>query len=250
MLGYEPGSFPQTFATWKKLIHPEDLQKSVCILELALSTPDPSWVMEFRMLSAAGEYRWVLGQGKVVEFALDGAPLRASGIHQDITQRKRDQQNLLDEEQKYRDLFDNMGSGVAIYTVVEGGNHFIINDLNNVALKSTGVTLEKALGKDVSQIFPGVESLGLLAAFRRVNKTGIAESLPVSQYQDKTLNLWADTYIYKLPSEKIAVIFNDITEKRLAEEALIKKQLQLEQLINLATDAFFLGDHEGKISMH
>ncbi len=90
MLGYDPDSFPHTFEAWKKLVHPDDLLKSVCIIEYALSSPDPSWAMEFRMLSAAGEYRWILDQGEVVEFALDGSPLRASGIHQDITQRKRD----------------------------------------------------------------------------------------------------------------------------------------------------------------
>jgi len=247
MLGYDPDFFPHTFETWKKLVHPEDLLKSVCILEYALSSSDPNWTMEFRMLSATGEYRWILGQGKVVEFALDGTPLRASGIHQDITQRKRDQQNLRDNEQKYRELFDNMSSCVALYSVVEGKNCFIIDDFNDAALKATGTTLKEILGKDVSQIFPGLMSIGLIDALRRVSKTGIAESLPLSQYQDTTLNLWVDNYVYKLPSGKIAVIFNDLTEKKLAEEAHAKKHLHLEQIITLATDAFFLGDPEGKI---
>ncbi len=40
------------------------------------------------MLSSSGEWRWILDKGKIVEWDVNGEPLRASGIHQDVTALK------------------------------------------------------------------------------------------------------------------------------------------------------------------
>ncbi|MCD6582089.1 MAG: PAS domain S-box protein, partial [Desulfuromusa sp.] len=247
MLGYGSNAFPQSLETWKMLLHPDDLEKSVNAIQSSLSTTNPSWDIEFRMLSAKGGYRWIRGQGKVFEFTQGGAPLRATGTHQDITQQKNDEQDLQNKEQKYRELFNNMKSGVTIYTAIEDGNGFIIEERNAGAEKITGFMNRETLGRRVSEVFPGLEPLGVLDVFRRVYKTGISETIPLMQYQDKVLDLWLEIYVFKSSSGRIIAIYNDFTEQKLTEFNLKNRQVEFAQALDLAADAFCLGDANGII---
>ncbi len=247
MLGYKPDTFPQNLETWKMLLHPEDREKAVNTILSSLSETDPSWNIEFRMLSATGDYRWILGQGKVFEFTQDGMPRRATGIHQDITRQKSDEQNLLNKEQKYRELFNNMSSGVAIFSAIENGDCFVIDDLNSAFLKTIQIELEKVVGLEISEILPQIEVTGVLDVFKRVYKTGISETLLARHYKDENFELWADIYVFSLSSGQIATIYNNFTEQKLAKLDLENRQAEFAQALDLAADAFCLGDANGII---
>lgn len=247
MLGYQTDEFPHTFETWKKLLHPDDLEKSLRKIEATLSGDNPENIMEFRMLTATGDYRWILGHGKIIEYSHDGIPLRVIGIHQDITQQKLIEEELQNKGQKYQELFNNIKCGVTIYTAIEDGSCFVIEERNAGAEKITGVTNGESLGKRVSELFPGLEALGVLDVYRRVYKTGIPESIPLVRYQDEILDLWVEIYIFKILSGQIVAIYNDFTEQKKAEDKEKSRAEQLEQIINLAPDAFLLGDNEGTV---
>ncbi len=48
----------------------------------------------------------------------------------DITDRKKAQMRINDNEEQFRQLFSHMPSGVAVYEAVDGGNDFVIKDFN------------------------------------------------------------------------------------------------------------------------
>ncbi|MCK4502790.1 MAG: PAS domain S-box protein [Desulfuromonadales bacterium] len=247
MLGYQADEFPHTFDTWKKLLHPDDLEKTLNAISEVISDKKTENSMEFRMLSATGEYRWILGYGKVVEHSSDGIPLRIIGIHEDITPRKHYEQDLLSKAREYQELIDNIGSGVAICRAAENGNGFIVDNINAAGLKITQHTLGEVIGKQIAEIFPGLEPIGILDVIKRVYETGTPEFCPTSNYQDENLDLWTTHYVYKLSSGKVVVVFNDITEIKQAQDALQGQLLEFEQIIDLAADAFFLGDPQEAI---
>lgn len=88
MLGYEPDSMPPTLETWEKLIHPEDQPRVRAALDQHLKEGGEEFTSEFRMRSSDGGYRWVLTRGQITERGPQGEPLRMTGTHQDITERK------------------------------------------------------------------------------------------------------------------------------------------------------------------
>ena len=53
----------------------------------------------------------------------------------DITERKRADELLRASEERYRLMFENMSSGVAVYEAVQGGEDFIFKDFNRAAEK-------------------------------------------------------------------------------------------------------------------
>lgn len=88
MLGYDPYEMPASRQTWKDLLHPDDREKTVAYVNEQISKKE-SWSLEFRLRTKEGEYRWIKGRGKVSEWDEQGNPVRRTGTHTDITERKQ-----------------------------------------------------------------------------------------------------------------------------------------------------------------
>jgi len=121
---------------------------------------------------------------------------------------------LRESEERFRELFNHMSSGVAVFRAVDGGRDFIFTDLNRAGERIDKIRREDVIGKSVKDLFPSVEEIGLFDIFRRVWETGIPASLPVSYYRDERLEFWVENYVYKLPSGEIVAIHDDVTEKK------------------------------------
>jgi signal transduction histidine kinase len=87
-LGYTPTDTPDTTATWRSRVHPDDLQPMLDALNAHLSGSVPAYEHEFRLRAADDSYRWVLSRGCVVERDAGGRALRAVGTLVDLTRRQ------------------------------------------------------------------------------------------------------------------------------------------------------------------
>lgn len=87
MLGYEPNELPASRKTWEDLLHPEDRMRAIAYVDEQIRQKQ-SWSMEFRLRTKEGNYKWILGRGKVSEWDKDGNPVRRTGTNKDITERK------------------------------------------------------------------------------------------------------------------------------------------------------------------
>jgi len=89
MLGYRLSELePVGIATWEALTHPEDLPLAKAALERVFARQEEAYEIEFRMRHKDGRWVWVLDRGKVVAWDEQGAPLRMSGTHTDVSKRK------------------------------------------------------------------------------------------------------------------------------------------------------------------
>jgi PAS domain S-box-containing protein len=80
---------PTTIETWQRFVHPDDLARSAEALQRVFSRETVAYECDARMRHKNGEWVWVLDRGIVVEWTPEGEPLRMSGVHIDITARKR-----------------------------------------------------------------------------------------------------------------------------------------------------------------
>jgi PAS domain S-box-containing protein len=111
MLGYEDGEFPADFENWRNHLHPDDVEKSGKIIMESISS-STAFEIEFRFRTKDGDYRWLLGRGKVIESDKDGKPIRAVGTHVDIHERKIIENELLKSEKRLRFITDSISDTV------------------------------------------------------------------------------------------------------------------------------------------
>ncbi len=143
---------------------------------------------------------------------------------------KKTEDVLAVSEARFRELFNNMSSGVVVLQAIDDGKDFIVVDINRAVEKIENVRKSNILGLSVNFSFPSVERYGLSDVYRRVWQTGMPERYPVAIYRDKELKVWKDNYIFKLPSGEIIDVYDDITERRRAEDRLLEYQEQLRSL--------------------
>jgi|GEM_PF-2265501 len=168
-------------------------------------------------------------------------------IYRDVTEYKRHQEQLALSEVRFRELFDNMSSGVAVYEAAEGGEDFVFVDFNRAAERIEGVRKTDLIGKSLIEEFPNAKDFGLYDMLRRVWKTGNPEFLPAKLYKDKKREGWRENYVFKLPSGEIVAVSDNVTERKLTEEALRESERRYRMLFEQMGDALFLETAEGRI---
>jgi PAS domain S-box-containing protein len=154
--------------------------------------------------------------GLDISFALDSIAAQA--------EREQAEEALRESEGRFREIFENMSSGVVVYEVVNGGEDFKINHFNRAAEKIEGISRESVIGQTVCEAFPGVKALGLFEVFQRVWQTGNPEHFPLGFYQDDRIAGWRENYVARLPSCEVVAVYDDVTARKQAEEQ-IRSQL-------------------------
>lgn len=94
MLGYSPGDVSADYETWASLLHRKDVPAVSEALGKHLRRETPFYEAEFRMRTKGGDWVWVLARGQVVERDGEGAPIRVTGTHTDITARREAEDRL------------------------------------------------------------------------------------------------------------------------------------------------------------
>jgi len=190
--------------------------------------------------------------GTVLPVEVSGAFFVSNGqrmslaIVRDISEYKKAEKALRESEARFRELFNNMPIGVAIYTAVDKGTDFVFKDYNPAGTSIDHIKREAAIGRRVTEVCPGITEFGLLDVLRRVWKTGEQEHLPVSIYKDKKIERWRENSVYKLPSGEIVAVYTDETERMEAEEAMRESEQKYRLLFETAKDAIFMSDENGK----
>jgi CheY-like chemotaxis protein len=151
---------------------------------------------------------------------LGPAARRALEERRTLVERTQAQRELSVSEERYHQLFEAMSSGVAIYRPDPVGESFTIQSVNRAVERIEGVARPDLLGRDVQAVFPGIESIGLLAALRRVARSGEPEQLPPTLYQDGRIRGWRQNYVYRLGTGDVVAVYEDVSE-RMEREAQI-----------------------------
>ena len=108
-------------------------------------TGGPPWDMELPFTTATGRHIWVRAQGEA-EFE-SGLAVRLVGAVQDITERKRLEQHIIDNERFLRQVTDGLPQRIA-YIDREGRYRFV----NDAHVRSLGKPRDQILGRTRAEV--------------------------------------------------------------------------------------------------
>ena len=228
-------------------IHSEDLPKCKEMIEESICSV-AACNMEYRVIWPDGAIRWLRSQGSAL-CNPEGRATNLIGLIMDITESKQKEEEIKASEVKFRELFNNMSSGVAVYQANEDGNDFVFKEFNRAGERIEKIKRGDLIGKSVLEIFPGVRDFGLFDVFERVWNTGIPEQYPVSFYKDQRIAGWRENYVYRLPSGEVVAVYDDITESKQTEEALRKSEERYRTLFETTGTATFVVEEDTTFSM-
>ncbi|MGE0080992.1 MAG: EAL domain-containing protein [Thiohalomonadaceae bacterium] len=155
------------------------------------------------------------------------------------SRRRQVEASLRDTERRYRQLFEQTSSGVAVYEPRNGGEDFVIKDINPTVERVEHVRREDVIGKSILDVFPGVRDFGLFDVMQRVFRTGQGEHHPPTYYEDAERKGWRDNEVYRLPSGEVVCVYDDVTEKVESERALRENERRLALAIEGSSDGFW-----------
>jgi len=106
LLGYAPEEMPKTHKQWERFVHPEDLTPALRKIRDYVDGRLSVFEVQFWAKAKSGQWRWMLGRGKVVRWGAGGEPTHMVGVNIDITDRMQAQEALLEERETLRRLLE------------------------------------------------------------------------------------------------------------------------------------------------
>lgn len=208
IISYAPEQIMNDGNYYYDLIHQEDqelVQKNL----LKLNRQNPSFSIDYRLLSADGQIKWVHDQGRGI-FNLSGEIMYVDGAIFEITERKKNEENLVKSHRKIVNILESISDG--FFVLDQSGNFIYINARAEEIFK---VDRETLIGKNIWQEFPDLrETIGPQC------HQAIAENTKVHfEIFEPLLGIWLDIRANPHPVG-LSVYFQDITERKKTEAML------------------------------
>lgn len=97
IFGYRHTEISNEISWWHENIHPEDEERVVTKIHRYIEAGLKTWKDEYRFRCSTGKYKYVFDRGFIL-FGNDNKPIRLIGAMQDLTDRRKLEQQLTDEK--------------------------------------------------------------------------------------------------------------------------------------------------------
>jgi diguanylate cyclase (GGDEF)-like protein/PAS domain S-box-containing protein len=192
--------------------------------------------------------------GAIIDVEIIGHDLHWHGIEaelvaaRDVTERRRVQDAMIESEGRYRSLFENMLEGFAYCEVLFDDcgrpKDFVYLAVNSTFEKLTG--LENVVGKRFSEVIPGGKDSHpeLIERYGRVVVTCEPERF---ETEIRALGSWFSVSAYSAGKGCFVAVFDNITERKQTEKALLFKNALLEAQAETTIDGILVVDESDHI---
>jgi len=169
MLGYSVAELmPTSIGTWYQLGHPQDLERAHALLLANFCNELDYYDVEIRLRHKAGHWIWVHSRGRVASRDGSDRPLKMYGTHTDITERKRAEAGLQQNEARLRALFELSPVGITLQDVETRK----VLDANPAMLQMLGHSHEEHLQYDGGALTPPEQQEDSLRELRKLLESG------------------------------------------------------------------------------
>ncbi len=238
--GFAPGEFGGTFAEFAARVHPDDLPGLNVEVELCIANRGP-FACDFRVRWPDGSVHWVQAAGEFI-FDGDGQALRMHGVVADITERMQAVDQLLESEDRYRDLVEHSHDLICTHDL-DGR----ILSANAASATMLGYSVPELVTMNLRDIFdPSAPPDALQEYFAVLRRDGGATGVMAIRTRSGDRRVWAYQNTVRAQGHRGPIVrgmAHDITDRKRAERNLRRLSLAVEQ----SPAATIITDIDGRI---
>jgi PAS domain S-box-containing protein len=228
MYGLPPGGFPGTQAAWENLIHADDRDGAAQLVKQALSMGEPV-KGEWRVVWPDGTVHWLAGRWQAFHDE-SGTPLRVIGVNIDITDRKRAEESLRQNYDELRAIYDEIVDGIIVVDLATTQ----LRRANAAYCRMLGYSKDEAYELTPVRVHPPNVLPRVWEHIEAVKRGTVAriEDLPFLR-KDGSI-IYADVVSSQIcynQSPSWISFFHEVTDRKLAEEALQRQHRTLQHLL-------------------
>ena len=240
LYGIDPELFEGAYEAWKKGVHPEDIERAVQEVELAVKG-EKEFDTEFRIVRPDGDIRHIKGNAVVVRDK-QAIAVRMVGINYDITDRKRADEEVKAAHARILALMNSVQAGIILVRCSDR----VIVEANPAASRMAGVGTKEMIGEVCNKYLCPAET-GRCPVLDRGQHVDNSErsisrsdgsSIPVLKTVTRLL---LDGQEYLLES------FVDISTVKEAEKRLEERENNFRAFFESMTDILVVGGSDGRI---
>jgi PAS domain S-box-containing protein len=224
---------------WSALVYKDDRELMSSTFNNFLNSKGREFKFEHRIYRKDGSIGWVVDHGLLFDAEKD-KPLKLIGTTADITERKEAEIELQKSEEKFRNVFEGSGIGMAILSL--DGQFTKVNKVFCEMLGYSEAEILQTNFRDVTHPGDIEKSIGLVKDL--LTSGGFESSLIEKRYITKRGEIiWALTTVSLMSDFENKPLYfivqvQDITKRKRNEEQVIKYAEELKNL-NAAKDKFF-----------
>ncbi len=246
IFGYEPGEVELSDEFFYNAVHPDDREGLATLIREAIAE-GKSFDTEHRIILPDGSERTVQAMAELVLDKNTGKPIKLLGSVQDITGRKRAEEEIQRQQTELRVLFDLMP---AMIWFKDTENNIL--RVNQRVAEAAGLTVREIEGRSALEIYPEqaakfyVDDQTILASGKA--KLGYVEMLSDAAGQKRWVQTDKVPY-FDAGGEPIGIVVmaQDVTERKNAEDALVASEERYRSVVETAPDVIVTIDDASTI---
>lgn len=230
MLGYDLSEVAANIDFFFDAIHPDDLPRVKETIAAHESGQTDFLQVEQRMRTKNGAWKWILNMGRVVERDINGKPVRAAGVHLDITEHKQTEEQIRESEERYRLLMDNSLDAVLL-TIPDGR----ILSANRAACEMFQMSEAELCAAGRNRIV-NLQDPRLPALLEKRSRDGSAKGELTYIRKDGSrfeAEVSSSIFYNSKGEPRTSMIIRDISDRKQAEEEIRIDEERLESLLRI-----------------
>lgn len=236
LFGYKPAEIEPVITWWEERLHPDERVTVLNSFRKVLEQHEQFWSKEYRFRRADGAYAYVFDRAYVMHDA-EQRPTRVVGAMLDLTNLKQAEAALRESEERLRLLFEHSPDAILIVDPHSTSVPWMIVDCNEAAGRMNGYAREELIGQslEILNTTPGddEEHARYLA---RLRAAGLLHYETVHRRRDNQLmSVEVSTSVVAIAGRELVLgIDRDITQRKLAEQALLDSEQRYRELFAAA----------------